>query len=67
MYEHLKLYLKRHSLIFMIDKLMSERSKLSKFIESEEKEGKDISKLYRILKEVDDNFFQYYGQLKWNE
>lgn len=63
MYEHLKLYLKRHSLIFMIDKLMAERNKLSDFIESEEKKGKDTSKLYRILKEVDDDFFTYYGQL----
>ena len=63
MYEHLNLSLMRHSLIYMVETLQEKRNKLKEHIETEERQGKDVSKKMRLLTTLDNDFFDYYGKL----
>lgn len=63
MYNHLKLYLKRHSIIYMVEKLGSKRNELRNSIAEDEKKGIDASIKRQALIAIDDEFFSYYGQL----
>lgn len=63
MYEHLQLYLKRHSLIFMVDKLKEKRDELNDFITFERTCGRDTTKYDKILHAIDDEFFEYFSLL----
>ena len=63
MYEHLKLYLKRHSVIFMVEKLKEKREELKTSIDNDIKKGLDVSIKTQALLAIDDEFFLYYGQL----
>lgn len=64
MYTHLKLYLKRHEIIYMIDKLIEKRKELEQNIEEDKAVGKDVSKKEQVLIELDKDFFSYYSQLR---
>lgn len=63
MYEHLKLYLKRHSIIFMVEKLKEKRAELKESIDKDIKKGLDVSVKKQALIAIDDEFFAYYDQL----
>ena len=63
MYDHLNLSLMRHSLIYMVETLQEKRNKLKEHIETEERQGKDVSKKMRLLTTLDNDFFDYYGKL----
>lgn len=63
MYEHLKLYLKRHSAIFMVEKLYKKREELKDSIEKDAEKGVDVSTKQQTLIALDNEFFSYYGQL----
>ena len=63
MYEHLKLYLKRHSTIFMVEKLKGKREELSASIDNDIEKGLDVSVKQQALLALDNEFFLYYGQL----
>lgn len=63
MYEHLKLYLKRHSVIFMVEKLKEKRDELKTSIDNDMKKGLDVSTKSQALLALDDKFFSYYNQL----
>ena len=62
MYNHLKLYLRRHEIIFMLDLLKVKRDHLEVMINKEKLEGKDYSKKEAILNSLDKEFFNYYTQ-----
>lgn len=64
MYYHLKLYLKRHSIIFMIEKLEAKREELKDSIDEDVKKGIDVSVKEQALLVLDNEFFSYYGQLR---
>lgn len=63
MYNHLKLYLKRHSIIFMVEKLLVKRNELEESIAKDVKKGIDVSIKEQTLLALDNEFFSYYGQL----
>lgn len=65
MYDHLKLYLLRHSLIYMIDKLKMKREELNNSIEKDKIAGIDVSKKEKILLAIDSEFFYYFS--KWQQ
>ena len=64
MYNHLKLYLKRHSIIYMIEKLIEKRTELKESIDKDKKRGIDVSIKEKALFVLDDEFFSYYDQLR---
>ena len=63
MYEHLNLYLKRHSIIFMVEKLRNKRKELKESIDVDIQKGIDVSVKRQVLCEINDSFFDYYDQL----
>lgn len=63
MYEHLKLYLKRHSVIFMVEKLKEKRAELKDSIDKDIVKGLDVSIKKDTLIALDEEFFSYYDQL----
>lgn len=64
MYEHLKLYLKRHSAIFMMEKLVAKHDELNESIAKDIKKGIDVSAKKQALLALDNEFFSYYGRLR---
>lgn len=64
MYNHLKLYLKRHSIIYMMDKLQSKICELEDSIENDKKNGLDTQKKEQFLEVYYKNFFKYYYQIQ---
>ena len=64
MYEHLNLGLKRHSIIFMLEKLEEKRNLLEKSIEEDNKRGIDASAKEKVLLIIDKDFFSYYRDLR---
>lgn len=64
MYEHLRLYLKRHSIIFMVEKLDEKRNQLQKCIEKEKQKGVDVSAKEKALLIIDNEFFLYFKELR---
>lgn len=65
MYEHLRLYLKRHSIIFMVEKLEEKRTELKASIDNDIEKGFDVSKKEQALFILDNEFFSYYSQLRF--
>ena len=65
MYNELQLYLKRHMIIYNLDRLKESRNKLKQSILNDEVSGRDVSKKSLLLKSIDDEFFHYYN--KWEE
>lgn len=63
MYEHLKLYLKRHSTIFMVEKLKEKRTELKASIDKDTEKGIDVTIKEQTLLALDNEFFSYYSQL----
>ena len=64
MYNHLKLYLKRHSIIYMVEKLNDKRKDLKASIDKDLKNGIDVSVKQEILMDIDNKFFSYYQLLR---
>ena len=64
MYEHLNLGLKRHSIIFMLEKLEEKRNRLKENIDEEKNRGIDVSAKEKALFLIDDDFFGYYRELR---
>ncbi len=67
MYNHLRLYLKRHSIIYMMDKLQSKITELEKSICDDKTNGIDVSKKESILVTIKSQFFDYYCQVQKEE
>lgn len=67
MYNHLRLYLKRHSIIYMMDKLQSKIIELEKSICDDKTNGIDVSKKESILVTIKSQFFDYYCQVQKEE
>lgn len=63
MYEHLNLYLKRHSIIFLVEKLRNKRKELKESVDVDIQKGIDVSVKQQVLCEINDSFFDYYDQL----
>ena len=61
MFNHLKLYLKRHEILYMMDKLLAKIDQLKESIEVGKQDGKDVSDEEKILNECNASFVNYYG------
>ena len=64
MYVHLKLYLKRHEIIYMLDKLQTKISQLEESIEKDKSNGLDVSKKTEFLLLYKSDFYNYYCQMQ---
>lgn len=64
MYNHLKLYLKRHSIIFMMNKLQEKICKLSISIENDKKLGINTFQKEQFLSDYQKMFYDYYCQIQ---
>ena len=64
MYEHLKLYLKRHSVSFMMEKIYAKREELEESIKEDINKGLDISIKKEVLITLDREFISYYDELR---
>lgn len=64
MYNHLKLYLKRHAIIYMMDKLQGKIAELEENIKKDETLGKDASQKRTFLLEYKNNFYDYYCKIQ---
>lgn len=62
MYNKMHLYLRRHAIIYMLDKLISKRDELSKSINNDKCIGKNTRKKELILQAINDEFFKYYSE-----
>ena len=60
MYDNLKLYLKRHSIIYMIDKLQNKIKELETSINKDKNAGIDSQKKKELLDIVKADFINYY-------
>ncbi len=60
MYNHLKLYLRRHSIIYMLDKLQEKMFELNNAIEKDKANGVDVSKKEAALNLVRKDIVEYY-------
>ena len=56
----LHLYLKRHSIVYNIDKLYQKRQELENSIEADKESGKDCSKKEAVLHLITKEFFEYF-------
>lgn len=61
MYNHLNLHLKRHEILYMMNKLWDKINQLKESIEISKQKGENVSDKEYILKECSDKFFNYYG------
>ena len=64
MYNHLKLYLKRHEIIYMLDKLQTKIKQLEESIQIDKTDGVDTSKKEEFLSMYKNNFYNYYCQIQ---
>lgn len=64
MYNHLKLYLRRHTIIFMMDKLHNKITELENSISNDKTYGIDTRKKEAILATIKSDFFDYYCQIQ---
>lgn len=60
MYNKMKLYLRRHAIIYMLDKLSLKRGELKKSIDKDKEHDKNTEEKEAILRSIDDEFFKYY-------
>lgn len=67
MFKKMKLYLLRHPLIYMIDKLKQKREQLKSNIDKEKALGKDVNEKEEALKAINDSFFEYYDKLLFEQ
>ena len=67
MYDHLKLYLKRHAIIYMMDKLQNKIIELGKSISDDKTHGIDVGKKEVVLSTIKSEFFDYYCQVQKEE
>lgn len=63
MYSTLKLFLKRHEVIYNVERLEDARDRLKQNIEQEKSAGKDVNKKEALLLAIDNEFFIYFKQL----
>ena len=64
MFAHLKLYLKRHEIIYMLDKLQCKIEELTASIQTDKLSGIDTSKKEDFLSMYKNDFYDYYCQIK---
>lgn len=64
MYNHLRLYLKRHAIIYMMDRLQEKIETLKISIEKDEKNGINTTKKRQFLIEYKSVFYDYYCQIQ---
>ena len=64
MYNHLKLYLKRHAIIYMLDKLYKTIEELKESIITDKSKGVDVTIKEQVLSDYKDDFVDYYGKIR---
>lgn len=64
MHRTLKLFLRRHEIIYNVERLEDARNRLQLNIDQEKVEGKDVGKKEAFLAVLDREFFDYFRQLK---
>jgi len=64
MHNALKLFLKRHEVIFNVERLEEARNRLQCSIEKENALGYDVQKKEKLLAALDNEFFLYFKQLR---
>jgi hypothetical protein len=64
MYDHLKLYLRRHEIIYMLDKLQMKINQLTESIKTDNEAGVDTSKKEAFLSAYKNEFYDYYCQIQ---
>lgn len=64
MVKTLKLYLKRHAIIYNVDRLDKKREELKQSIDRDKEEGKDCDKKEAVLKVIERDFFDYFNMWK---
>lgn len=60
MYKTLQLYLKRHAIVYNVDKLWRKRKELEDSIAADKKSGKECSKKEEALRLLTKDFFEYF-------
>lgn len=60
MYIHLNLFLKRHAIIFMMEKVQGKIEELNVYIKIKEENGQDTENEKILLKELKSTFYEYY-------
>lgn len=61
----LKLYLKRHEIVYNLDRLKRKICELKASISEDKKQGREYHKKEKVLQLIEDDFFQYFGL--WEE
>lgn len=64
MYNKMQLYLRRHSIIYMLDKLKQKRDELQISINKDKCKGKDTTDKEAILQSIQNEFFEYYTEFQ---
>ena len=64
MYNQMQLYLRRHSIIYMLDKLKQKRDELQISINKDKCKGKDTKDKESILQSIQNEFFEYYTEFQ---
>lgn len=64
MYKTLKLFLRRHEIIYNVERLEDARNRLQTNIDQEKANGKDVPQKEALLVILDREFFDYFRQLK---
>lgn len=62
MHNKMQLYLRRHSIIYMLDKLKSKRDDLQESINKDKSKGKSVAEKEMILQSIQNEFFAYYSE-----
>lgn len=64
MYNKMKLYLRRHSVIYMMDKLYLKQCELQNLINEDRNNGKNTREKEVILQSIKKEFFDYYSEYR---
>ena len=64
MYNKMKLYLRRHSVIYMMDKLYLKQRELQNSINEDRNNGKNTREKEVILQSIKKEFFDYYSEYR---
>lgn len=64
MYKTLKLFLRRHEIIYNVERLEDARNRLQTNIDQEKTHGKEVPQKEALLAVLDREFFDYFKQLK---